>query len=139
MARLPAPVLHRTVRTFLSALRIAHLATIGKDGYPHIVPIYFMRDGDELVFGSDNGEQKVRNALRNPKGAVAIGGDPAMDGAGYMIQGDLKVEENPDQLILRKILRRYQTKREAEKLLAEWADSERVLIRLTPRKVIRVW
>ena len=139
MARPQKPVLHRTIRSFLNAPRVARLSTIGKDGYPHIVPIDFMRDGDELVFGSDNGEQKVRNALRNPKGAVTLGGDPAVDDAGYMIQGDLKIEENPDQAVLRKILRRYQTKREAEKLLAEWADSERVLIRLTPKKVIRVW
>ena len=139
MARPQKPVLHRTIRSFLNAPRVARLSTIGKDGYPHIVPIDFMRDGDELVFGSDNGEQKVRNALRNPKGAVTLGGDPAVDDAGYMMQGDLKVEENPDQAVLRKILRRYQTKREAEKLLPEWADSERVLIRLTPKEVLRVW
>ena len=30
------------VRIFLQKSRIARLATIGVDGYPHVVPIYFM-------------------------------------------------------------------------------------------------
>lgn len=133
------PILSRTVRSFLDTPRIARLSTIGKDGYPHIVTIYFMRDGDEILFGSDNGEQKVRNAIRNPKGAVVIGGEPSVDEAGYLIQGDLKVENDPDHAVLLRMLYRYEKKREADRHLAEWGDSDMVLIRLKPKKVIRVW
>ncbi len=90
-------ILTRAVRQFLSQPRIARLATIGPDGYPHIVPLYFMRDGDDILFGSDRDERKVRNALAHSQAAVVIGGEPASDPAGYMIQGDLSVKEARDR------------------------------------------
>lgn len=129
----------RKVRRFLREPRVARLATIGADGYPHIVPLYFMLDGDDIIFGSDRGERKVRNALANPKGTVVIGGEPAMDEAGYMIQGDLSVEDDADHIMLRRILRRYETEEDTASLAAEWAESDTVVIRLKPRLVIRVW
>jgi nitroimidazol reductase NimA-like FMN-containing flavoprotein (pyridoxamine 5'-phosphate oxidase superfamily) len=134
-----SPVLTRSVRTFLNAPRIARLSTVGADGYPHVVPIYFMRHRDEIVFGSDNGEQKVCNALRNRKGAVVIGGEPGKDDAGYLIQGDLTVESDPDHDLVKKLLYRYETKKEADGHLAEWMGGDMVLIRLKPKRVIRVW
>jgi len=125
-------VLNRSVRSFLKAPRIARLATVGSDGYPHTVPLYLMRDGDDIIFGSDRDECKVRNALANPKGAVVIGGDPATDAAGYMIQGDLSIEDDIGQVMMRKLLSRYETKEEADQLAAEWAEGDLVIIRLTP-------
>jgi hypothetical protein len=49
------------------------------------------------------------------------------------------VEANPDPRTVKKILRRYLTERRAEEFMAESEGIHRVLIRLTPRKVIRVW
>ena len=132
-------MLSRAVRKFLKAPRIARLATIAADGYPHIVPIYFMLDGDGILFGSDRGDRKVRNALANPKGAVIIGGEPTTDEAGYMIRGDLSVEEDEDRVIVHKLLHHYETPAEAEALAVQWAESDLVVIRLTPKVVIRVW
>ena len=127
------------VRIFLQKPRIARLATIGVDGYPHIVPIYFMLDGDALLFGSDRDNRKVRNVLSNPKGAVVIGGERMADEAGYMIQGDLSIEDDVDHAVTRRMLYRYETQEEAERNLAEWKNSDIVLIRLKPKSVIRVW
>lgn len=127
------------VRIFLQKSRIARLATIGVDGYPHIVPIYFMLDGDDLIFGSDRNNRKVRNVLSNPKGAVVIGGERTADEAGYMIQGDLSIEDDVDHAVTRRMLHRYETKEEAERNLAEWKNSDIVFIRLKPKSVIRVW
>ena len=75
-------MLSKEIREFLRKPRVARLVTIGSDGYPHIVPIYFMLDGDYIIFGSDRDNRKVGNALTNPKGAVVIGGEPATDEAG---------------------------------------------------------
>lgn len=139
MRRKKPPILNRTVRRFLREPRTARLATIGPDGYPHVVPIWFMLDGDDIIFGSDRSDRKVRNALANPKGAVVIGGEPAADEAGYMIQGKLSIEHDPSHAMLRKMLSRYETKEEAERLAAEWSDSDMIVIRLRPHSVIRVW
>jgi nitroimidazol reductase NimA-like FMN-containing flavoprotein (pyridoxamine 5'-phosphate oxidase superfamily) len=134
-----SPILSRRVRQFLNKPRIARLATQGVDGYPHVVPIWFRRDGDEIVFGSDRDNRKVRNALANPKGAVVIGGELPIDDEGYMIQGDLSIADDVKHVSMRKLLLRYETKKEAERLAKEWADSDLVVIRLKPKKVIRVY
>jgi nitroimidazol reductase NimA-like FMN-containing flavoprotein (pyridoxamine 5'-phosphate oxidase superfamily) len=132
-------MLTNEVRVALQKPRIARLATIGVDGYPHVVPIYFMLDGDDLIFGSDRNNRKVKNVRSNPKGAVVIGGERTADEAGYMIQGDLSVEDDMDHAVTRRMLYHYETRAEAERNLAEWKNSDIVLIRLKPKAVIRVW
>jgi hypothetical protein len=132
-------ILTPAVRELLAAPRIARLCTVGKDGYPHIVPMHFACVEEELIFGTDRDEAKVRNAQRNPKAAAVIGGNPDSDYAGYMIQVDLKVDTNPDPSLTRKLLLRYISEDEVDVHLADWESSGSVLLRLTPRKVIRVW
>lgn len=132
-------MLNREVRKFLQAPRTVRLATVGADGYPHVVPIYFMLDGDDIVFGSDRGDRKVRNVLANPKGAVLIGGNQKMDEAGYMIRGDLRVEDDVGHAFTRRMLHRYESKEVADRLIAEWANNDIVVIRLKPSSVTRVY
>lgn len=132
-------ILNRRVRRFLQKPRVARLASIGVDGYPHVVPIWFRRDGDDIVFGSDRDNRKVRNILANPKGAVVIGGELPSEDEDYMIHGDLSVTDDVNHASMRKLLLRYETKNDAKRLAAEWAESDLVLIRLRPRKVIRVY
>ena len=132
-------MLSRTVRKFLQEPRVARLATIGRDGYPHVVTIWFMRDGDDIVFACERGDRKVKNALANAKAAAVIGGDPAADDAGYMFQGDLSVEDDADLVMSRRIVYRYHTKKRGDEFLAEYASNEPVILRLTPTSVIRVW
>ncbi len=98
-----------------------------------------MRQRDDILFGTDQGEVKVRNALRDPRAAVVIGGDPDADEAGYMIQGILAVEPDPGQATARRLLLRYESEDEAEGQLPEWSEGDTVLLRLKPKRVIRVW
>ena len=55
-----------------------------------------------------------------------------------MIRGDLSIEEDVNHAAMRKMLLRYENKKEAKRLATEWVDSDLVVIRLKPRKVIRV-
>lgn len=132
-------VLGRKVRQFLDAKpRIARLATVGHDGYPHVVPIWFARDGDDIVFGCERSDQKARNIERNPRATVVIGGDPKIDDAGYMIQADASLEDDPSRRLTALIVRRYEKKRSADEMLAE-SGWQPTIIRLRPRRVIQVW
>ena len=133
------PILNRRIRQFLNKPRVARLATQGADGYPHVVPVWFRRDGDDILFGSDRDNRKVRNTQANPKGTVVIGGELPVEEEGYMIQGDLSIEEDPQHASMWKMLLRYESTKDAERLAKEWADSDMIVIRLKPRKVIRVY
>ena len=137
--RVKPQILTRSIRTFLREPRVARLATIGEDGYPHVVPIWFIRDKDDILFGCNRTDRKVRNLLTNPKGAVVVGGDSKVDEAGYLIRGDLSIEDDRTQVVLHKLLARYATKKDTARLLSYWADQPFVVIRLKPSSVVRVF
>ena len=82
--------------TFLRDARKAALATLDKEGFPHVVAMNFLaRDG--AIFMTSYGKaQKVVNIRRNPKVAVmAETGRTYSDLRGVMIRGRCEVIEDP--------------------------------------------
>jgi PPOX class probable F420-dependent enzyme len=51
-------------RARFEAARVARLATVGRDGAPHIVPIVFALDGDRLAFAVDDKPKRSRRLRR---------------------------------------------------------------------------
>jgi len=124
-------------REFLQKALIARLSVLDANGYPHTVPVWFKLDGDELVVISVRDTRKVDYALANPRGALCIGGDPA-DGGGYLIKGEWRVEPDPDLGWMRVLTRHYEEPEQAEKDIVSWADLDMIVLRLKPRRVIKV-
>ncbi|MFI1017481.1 PPOX class F420-dependent oxidoreductase [Streptomyces sp. NPDC020965] len=61
---------------FLSeGTRTGKLATVRADGSPHIAPVWFLLDGDELVFGTDKESVKGRNLIRDGRVALCVDDD----------------------------------------------------------------
>ncbi|MCC6612605.1 MAG: PPOX class F420-dependent oxidoreductase [Anaerolineae bacterium] len=61
---------------FLSApARCGKLATVRPDGRPHVVPIWFIVDGEDLIFTSGPASVKVRNIEHNPHVAICVDDD----------------------------------------------------------------
>ncbi len=61
------------VREFLSAgTRTAHLATVRGNGTPHVAPVWFVLDGDDLVFTTGATTAKGRNLQRAPNVCLSI-------------------------------------------------------------------
>ena len=48
------------------------LTTLGRDGYPHTIPIGYFRLGEEIYLGCRAGTQKLKNIARDPRVAVAV-------------------------------------------------------------------
>jgi PPOX class probable F420-dependent enzyme len=46
------------------AARVARLATVRRDGAPHVVPIVFALDGDRLAFAVDDKPKRTRQLRR---------------------------------------------------------------------------
>ena len=57
---------------FLSGRWIARLATIGRDGYPLVTPLWYLWDGQCLYFNIARSRQSLRNLSRNPRCSVVI-------------------------------------------------------------------
>ena len=130
------------VLEFLSRPIIVRLSTLGADGYPHTVPVWFdveRRGGEiELVVVSDRAARKVRNVERDPRVALAIGGDP-FDGDGYLVRGDMTVEDDPVHEVTHRLIDRYEHGPRKEELRAAWKDDDIVVLRLRPTSVVSVW
>lgn len=127
---------------FLERRLFARLSTNGPDGYPHTVPIWFATDRHadgsiSVWFISDRDARKTKNALADPRGAAAIGGDPA-DGDGYLLRGRITVEDDPQQERTHAMIDRYETgARNADR--AAWKDDDIVVLRLHVERVTKVY
>ena len=80
---------------FFRERKKAALATIDKDGFPHVVAMnYFARDG-AFYMTSYGKAQKVVNIRRNPKVALMIeAGDEYAELRGVMIRGRCEILED---------------------------------------------
>ncbi len=56
------------IRSFLlDRIRTGKLATVRKDGRPHVVPVWFELDGDTIVFTTWHQTVKAANIRRDPR------------------------------------------------------------------------
>lgn len=124
-------------REVLQKPLIARLATIGSDGYPHNVPLWFLLDGDDIVIISDRTNRKVRNVQTIPKATLTVGGDD-LNGSGYMIKADVTVEEDAGHVVTERITVHYETAEDARRLLKQWENDDIIVLRLKPTRVIKV-
>jgi PPOX class probable F420-dependent enzyme len=60
-------------RRFLETEPVIWLSTIRADGFPHLVPTWFVWDGEAIVIVSKPGAVKVRNLRADPRAMLALG------------------------------------------------------------------
>lgn len=65
--------LHDRLLSALDQANVLSLATVRPDGRPHVVPLWFLWDGEAIVVFSKARAQKVRNLCIDPRAMVAIG------------------------------------------------------------------
>jgi PPOX class probable F420-dependent enzyme len=94
---------------FLAERRIAVLATVGPDGSPHLVAIWFEWADGAFLFPTGSTSRKTRNARVRPRGAIVVdsrGSHPR----GVAASGSLEVIEGAPALAINaRIHRRYVT------------------------------
>jgi len=87
------------IHAFLShGTRTAKLATSGPGGEPHVMPVWFVLDGEELVFTTWGESVKGRNLRRDPRAAVIVDEEVAPY-AFVHIRGPVTVSEDLEELL----------------------------------------
>lgn len=56
----------------IEAKNFAHLATIMKDGSPHVAPVWIDREGDIILVNTAAGRVKHKNILKDPRVGISI-------------------------------------------------------------------
>ena len=85
-------------REFVSTgTRTGKAAVTRVDGSPHVTPIWFALDGDDLVFTTYHDSVKRRVLARDPRLAICV--DDQVPPFSYVvIQGEASLSEDPGEL-----------------------------------------
>jgi PPOX class probable F420-dependent enzyme len=87
------------MRAFLHQAHILQTATIGPDGAPHLVPMFFFMDGDVPAYWTYAKSQKVRNLERDDRVTVmAEDGKDYAELRGVTIAGRAEIIRDPDEI-----------------------------------------
>jgi PPOX class probable F420-dependent enzyme len=86
-------------KAFISeGTRTGKLSTVRADGSPHIAPMWFLLDGGDIVFTTENITVKSRNLLRDDRAALCID-DERPPYSFVTLQGRVEISEDPGQLL----------------------------------------
>jgi PPOX class probable F420-dependent enzyme len=89
------------VSDFLDAHRKVQVASIGRDGAPHLTTLFYaVLDGGEIAFWTYATSQKVRNLERDPRVSVLVeDGTDYFELRGVSITGTAEVVREPDRIL----------------------------------------
>jgi PPOX class probable F420-dependent enzyme len=132
------PELHR----FLDEERVLTCATIGPGGRPHLMPLWYVRDGNTLLAWTYGKSQKVRNLERDGHATIQVeaGRDVYGELRGVMLECDVAIERDPARVgeLGMKLMARYaggELSQEARASVLQQAP-KRALLRFTPTRIV---
>ncbi|GHF05781.1 PPOX class F420-dependent oxidoreductase [Streptomyces werraensis] len=125
-------------REFVShGTRTGKLATVRADGRPHLAPIWYVLDGDDLVFNTGAATVKGRNLARDGRIALCVDDDrPPF--AYVVLEGRARLSEEPGELRhwAARIGARYMGEDRAEEFGARNGVPGELLVRVRIDKVL---
>ena len=128
------------IRAFLSAgTRTAKLATTMADGTPHVMPVWFVLDGEDIVLNTGADTVKGRAPRRDPRVSLVV--DDETPPFGFVhVRGRAAISEDLAELrrFAALIGGRYMGAERAEEFGARNGVPGELLVRITPERVIAV-
>jgi len=78
---------------------IAWLTTVGSDGRPYTVPVWFLWDGETILLFSQPQKQKIRKLRKNPRVTLAL--DDSKQGEDVVIvEGTAELLDDPNMSVI---------------------------------------
>ncbi|KOT66555.1 MULTISPECIES: PPOX class F420-dependent oxidoreductase [Streptomyces] len=127
-------------QSFLSeGTRTGKLSTVRADGSPHIAPVWFLLDGDDLVFNTGADTVKGRNIARDGRVALCVDDDrPPFSFAIAEGRAETSDELSEVRAWATRIAARYMGKERAEEYGARNGVPGELLVRVRIDKVVAV-
>ena len=120
----PAPLLDRPVT--------ATLTTIGPEGEPHAAPVWFVRDGGDVLLSTFAGTQKHRNVERDPRVSLTVI-DPDDPMRYVELRGTVTIEPDPDKELPDRIVQKHGF---ADAKAFDRPEHARIVLRLCTTRVL---
>jgi PPOX class probable F420-dependent enzyme len=120
----------------LRGTKTGKLATVRKDGRPHVVPVWFYLDGDTVIFTTGGESLKYKNMKRDPRVSITID-DQTPPYSYVMIEGTVSFSEDPGELLhwATCIGGRYMGEDRAEAYGRRNSTPGEVIVRIIPSRI----
>jgi len=117
--------------------RTAKLATVAADGQPHVVPVWYIVDSDEVVVTMSSTTAKGRHLARDPRVALTVD-DERPPFAFVTVRGVATLLHDPPDLLdwTTRIAARYVPPDDVARLGARFADIDDLVVRIRPIRAI---
>jgi len=121
----------------LEGTRTGHLATTRADGSAHVAPIWFVPDGDDVLFTTGADTVKGRNLTRDPRAQLSVD-DPHPPFAFVTVNGQVELIDDPAEVYrwALEISRRYMGADLAQVYAQRNAVPGELLVRLRPERFV---
>ena len=133
---------HDEVVEFLEQQRVVNIATIGPNGMPHLVAMWYALVDGAIVFETKAKSQKVQNLRRDPRISCLVEAGHTYDTLrGVELEGTAEIVEDPDLLwqVGVSVWERYNGPYSEEvKPLVEFMLHKRVAVRVSVDRM-RTW
>ncbi|MER5885060.1 PPOX class F420-dependent oxidoreductase [Streptomyces sp. NPDC001941] len=123
------------LKELLDGPSFVNVATIQPDGSPQVSPVWVKRDGDDVLISTTVGRRKEKNLRRDPRVTVLL--QPFDAPYSYAeIRGTAELTTEGGQELIDELSVKYTGKKYAEFNPSSVDDDARVVVRITPRKVV---
>jgi PPOX class probable F420-dependent enzyme len=127
------------VRDFLacSPPRTGKLATVRADGRPHVAPVWYVMEGDTIVFNTGESTVKGRNLRRDPRASICVD-DERPPFSFVVAEGTVELSNDLDDLRTSATLigARYMGAERGEEFGARNGVPGELVVRLRPERVV---
>jgi uncharacterized protein len=116
---------------FLQRHELARLATASKKGMPHVTPVIYAMNGEDIVIATDYGTKKLKNLKENRQVSLVV--DDHNPNRGVVIQGKCLVLERGSEYIrlMRILYRKFEYYRKNP-----WKEGEAPILKIKPTKTV---
>ncbi|MFT5033386.1 MAG: PPOX class probable F420-dependent enzyme [Bacteroidia bacterium] len=127
---------------FIAAQKNVQLATLGKDGWPHLTTLWFAIDEGDVVLETFTKSQKVKNLERDNRiTALFESGSEYEELCAVVIYGRAELIRDPEEVhrLHMKVLLRNNSRDYPEEMLVEATRSmvhKKTAIRIVPERIV---
>ena len=116
---------------FLKAHEVCRLATASNDAKPHVVPVIYVLDGENVVVAIDYQTKKLKNLRENKNVALVV--DDYRPNHAVMVEGECEILERGKEYLrlLQVLLDRFETYRKNP-----WKEGESPILKIEPAKAV---
>lgn len=117
--------------TFLKKHELCRMATASKDAMPHVVPVIYAVDGENIVVAIDYKTKKLKNLRENPQVALVV--DEYRPNHALMIQGECEILERGKEYLrlLQVLFDKFAYYRNNP-----WGEGESPILKIRPTRAV---